>query len=99
MLVRREVGMRDAVMPAQRVFVEKYPEITHAKRHCRKIGCEDAPAPQSTGGPPFVEAEQFQSRQRRPANIGKRPRARYPNRPELQPPLTGAGGCRSISKK
>ena len=62
--------MGDAVMPAERVFVEEYPEISHAKRHCRKIGCEDAPATQSTGGPPFVEAEQFQSRQ---TQAGSRP--------------------------
>ena len=36
MLLRSEVGMGDAVMPAERVFVEENPNIPHAERYSRE---------------------------------------------------------------
>ena len=53
--------MGDAVMPAERVFVEENPDVSHAERYSREKGRKNPPAPQATGRLPVIEAEQVKS--------------------------------------
>src|SRR5208283_2334004 len=57
----RKVGMRNAVMPAECVLVEKNPSVAHAQRSCGKVRRQHAPAAQGAGGRPAVKAGEFEA--------------------------------------
>ena len=58
--------MGDAVVPAERVFVEENPAVSHAKRNGREIGCQHAPAAEPSASRAPIEAGEFKSGQTQP---------------------------------
>jgi hypothetical protein len=85
--------MRDPVVPAERVFVEENPGISHAQRKTGEATRQRAPAAQGPTGGSAVEAGQFkareaQSRSARPINnqqiLVGRPEQAWDSSPESQ---------------
>ena len=53
--------MRDAIVPAEGVLVEKHPCVAHAERETGQAGGQHAPAAQGSIGRSSVEAGQIEA--------------------------------------
>ena len=62
--------MRNAVVPAQRIFIEKHPGVSHAKGRSREKGRQHAPASDAPTRARTIESVEFQPRQTQAGSAG-----------------------------
>src|SRR5579864_3804446 len=56
-----QIGVRDPIVPAKGVLVQKKPRISHSERSSRQIASQNTPAAQGSGSGRAIKARQFQS--------------------------------------